>query len=68
MEEQKMMTKTFKEQVEEILCSHCGFKINNGFADRVDCESAKKLKECSTDRILSAHNAELDRIAEGKNE
>jgi hypothetical protein len=42
------MDKTFKEQVEEILCSHCGFKINNGFADRVDCESAKKLKECST--------------------
>jgi hypothetical protein len=34
----------------------------------IDCESAKKLKECSTDRILSAHNAELDRIAEGKNE
>jgi hypothetical protein len=59
--------KTFKQAVEEIVCqSICepsGYIIQ-------ECNHRLKGQYCDfvakfTDRILSAHNAELDRIAEG---
>lgn len=51
-----MSKKTFKQQVEEILHDGC-----RTFAQYGECS------ECVEDlvRILSAHNAELDRIADG---
>jgi hypothetical protein len=57
-----MSDKTFKEQVEEIL-----IPFTNGTKCK-DCPRPKVAITCSaciTDRILSAYNAELDRIAEG---
>ena len=51
------MSDTFKEQVEEILSELVGVNC--------DCNYCANGRKHYTDRILAAHNAELDRIAEG---
>jgi hypothetical protein len=50
------MTKTFKQQVGEIVYGGCPYYEIQG-----KCSKCDKV----VDRILTAHNAELDRIAEG---
>jgi hypothetical protein len=62
------MAKTFKEQVEEILRDneHCRTTVENPpCQDLNSCSEQTCLMACKYPRILSAHNAELDRIAEG---
>ena len=57
------MSDTFKQQVEEIACSHCNF---GDTFHTIDCKYARKDKTCPRDRILSAHNAELEsKLKEG---
>jgi hypothetical protein len=55
------MTKTFKQQVEEILCKDC--KKDSLVVVAFDCPKCIVHKQVA--RILAAHNAELDRIAAG---
>ena len=60
------MAKTFKQQVEEIESCRASLPLickPKSFSHEV-CNKYEGCAECHTDRILAAHNAELDRIAE----
>jgi hypothetical protein len=55
-----MKAKTFKQQVEEIQKSKHIYCVTNLSCTFTECPSCKK----EVDRILAAHDRELDRIAE----
>ena len=61
---------TFKEQVEEIihdtLTDSCSYKTCI-LLETIGGDMHKMCSNCMANRILAAHNAELDRIAEGCN-
>lgn len=54
----------FKEQVEEIVHRLGGISETCSLGKFEGCPD-KNCPDCLVDRILSAHNARLDRIAEG---
>jgi hypothetical protein len=60
------MTKTFKRQVEEIEYRQCQHQTEPR-CPRLDDRKTTNCHVCKVNDILTAHNAELDRIAEGCN-
>ena len=61
-----MSDKTFKQQVEEIIPDDTDSSQNCPYQFKFKGCSHTSCKKCIVDRILAAHNAKLDRIAEGK--
>lgn len=58
-----MSDKTFKQQVEEIQHGHCPKETDALYPCPMLDEDFTDCWQCKINRILAAHNAELDRIA-----